>query len=410
MHTKTVTRGANPASTVGYGYSSPDTPIFTYGMTGNTPTSVVSTLFGLPGGVQVTIPTSSLAVMTISDIEGAALTTVGVSSLGAGAANTDIAPAVGASPRYGPYGEPLATPTYSSAVPHYTWQNAAGLETLAGDSSITLMGVRPYLPALGEFLAKDPDVGAGNNLYSFTSGDVVNAGDWSGGSETCGFLCWGLAGGGAIAALFGPAGALIGAGMASAAVALSVRAAKANGEAPFSSMEVIFSSAALVFAGGKLVQGAIGSYAVKRFIKNKNKAKSARAVKASGEDAGEGLARGNRNSDMNTQDLNDLLRGKSASLADDSLVQSQVAYVPGQSKELLGSQVNQRLIGNGSQNLKNTYEEAGNLLQTDTLMYGRLTNKSNNKISDGLSSSHDSVKTDDPNWLNNFIIKQVIGK
>jgi hypothetical protein len=132
-------------------------------------------------------------------------------------------------------------------------------------------------------------------------------------------------------------------------------------------------------------------------------------VKASGEDAGEGLARGNRNSDMNTQDLNNLLRGKSASLADDSLVQSQVAYVPGQSKELLGSQANQRMIGNGSQNLKNTYEEAGNLLQTDTLMYGRLTNKSNNKISDGLSSSHYSVKTDDPNWLNNFIIKQVIG-
>jgi hypothetical protein len=165
----------------------------------------------------------------------------------------------------------------------------------------------------------------------------------------------------------------------------------------------------LVFAGGKLVQSAIGSYAIKRFIKNKNKAKSGRAVKASGEDAGEGLARGNRNSDMNTQDLNNLLRGKSASLADDSLVQSQVAYVPGQSKELLGSQANQRMIGNGSQNLKNTYEEAGNLLQTDTLMYGRLTNKSNNKISDGLSSSHYSVKTDDPNWLNNFIIKQVIG-
>jgi hypothetical protein len=86
-----------------------------------------------------------------------------------------------------------------------------------------------------------------------------------------------------------------------------------------------------------------------------------------------------------------------------------VAYIPGQSKELLGSQVNQRLIGNGSQNLKNTYEEAGNLLQTDTLMYGRLTNKSNNKISDGLSSSHDSVKTNDPNWLNNFILKQVLG-
>jgi hypothetical protein len=161
----------------------------------------------------------------------------------------------------------------------------------------------------------------------------------------------------------------------------------------------------LVFAGGKLVQSAIGSYAMKRFLKNKNKAKSARAVKASGEDAGEGLARGNRNSDMNTQDLNNLLRGKSASLADDSLVQSQVAYVPGQSKELLGPQVNQRLIGNGSQGLRNSTEEAGNLLQAENSMFGRLTNKSNNKISDELGSSHASLVSDDPNYFTNLMLK-----
>ncbi len=403
MHTKTVTRGAGAASTVGYGYSSPDAPTFTYGMTGNTPTSVVSTLVGLPGGAQLTIPTSSLAVMTLSDIEGAALITVGLPSLGAGAANTDVAPAVGASPRFGPYGEALVTPTYSSAVPHYTWQNAAGLETLAGDSSITLMGVRPYLPALGEFLAKDPDVSAGNNLYSFTSGDVVNAADWSGGSETCGFLCWGLAGGGAIMALFGPAGALIGAGMASAAVALSVRAAKANGEAPLSSMEVVFSSAALVFAGGKLVQSAIGTFKIWRFAKNKAKAQKGSAMKSAGEESGEGLIGGGKR-DVNTQDLNDLLAGKSSRLSDKSAAQS-YEHVKSQNASVLGPKNGQRLTGNGGQNMDNIYEAAGSPIKDNGSLFRRTTNKKSMDIE--IQSSHDSGFHGNPNDLHYFIMNQL---
>jgi hypothetical protein len=142
-------------------------------------------------------------------------------------------------------------------------------------------------------------------------------------------------------------------------------------------------------------------------VKNKQRAqaKSARAVKASGEDAGEGLIGGNRKPDMNTQDLNDLLRGKSASLADDSLVQSQVAYVPGQSKELLGSQVNQRMIGNSGQYIDNGFQATGSPIQNSGSMFRRTTNKQSFEVGSDKSSSLD---IDDSNFLNNFIRRQIL--
>jgi hypothetical protein len=54
------------------------------------------------------------------------------------------------------------------------------METLPGTASITMMGSRPYHPMLGEFLAPDPGLDSGDNVYSYTNGDPVNTHDISG--------------------------------------------------------------------------------------------------------------------------------------------------------------------------------------------------------------------------------------
>jgi len=228
LRDKTVTTDTT-TSRIAYGYSGPaanpaaksdgssdplasaaPSPTMTYTMTGNVPTSVASAVFDLPGGAQVAIPSGAKAVMTLSDLEGAALVTVPVAALGTGAAS-DLVSTVGPAPRFGPYGEALVAPTFTTATPHYGWQNAAGMDTLAGASSITVMGVRPYLPALGEFLAKDPDFNSGMNLYSYTSGDPINRQDLSGESETLNTVSLWMGIGGMLAGFFGPAGLAIGA-------------------------------------------------------------------------------------------------------------------------------------------------------------------------------------------------------
>ncbi|MCX6421668.1 MAG: hypothetical protein NT180_04790 [Actinobacteria bacterium] len=228
LRDKTVTT-ATTSSRIAYGYSGPaadpaaksdgssdplasaaPSPTMTYAMTGNVATSVASAFFDLPGGAQVAIPAGAKAVMTLSDVEGASLFTVPLASLGAGAAS-DLVSAVGPAPRFGPYGEALVVPTFTTATPHYGWQNSSGMDTLAGSSSITLMGVRPYLPALGEFLAKDPDFNSGMNLYSYTSGDPINRQDLSGESETLNTVSLWMGVAGMLAGFFGPAGMAIGA-------------------------------------------------------------------------------------------------------------------------------------------------------------------------------------------------------
>jgi RHS repeat-associated protein len=228
LRDKTVTTDTT-TSRIFYGYSGPaanpaaksdgssdplasaaPSPTMTYTMTGNVPTSVASAVFDLPGGAQVAIPSGAKAVMTLSDLEGAALVTLPVAALGTGSAS-DLVPSVGPAPRFGPYGEALVAPTFTTATPHYGWQNAAGMDTLAGASSITLMGVRPYLPALGEFLAKDPDFNSGMNLYAYTSGDPINRQDLSGESETLNTVSLWMGIGGMLAGFFGPAGMAIGA-------------------------------------------------------------------------------------------------------------------------------------------------------------------------------------------------------
>ena len=132
-------------------------------------------------GGRITTAPGATATLSLPGLDGAALVTVEVPSLGSG---TAAAPGetVGLANRFGPFGEPLVAPTPGDAdvMPDYGWAAGAGMETLAGTSSITVMGARPYSPYLGVFLAPDPVVDSGTNLYSYTLGDPINTRDTSG--------------------------------------------------------------------------------------------------------------------------------------------------------------------------------------------------------------------------------------
>ncbi len=170
---------------------------------------VAATQYGLPGGAVVTIEPGVPAILTLPGADGSALVEIPVPSLGAG---SDGSATGGLTARFGPYGEPLVTPTSTSAIPDYAWRAAAGQETLPGESSVTLMGARPYHPWLGVFLAPDPVVDAGNNMYAYTDGDPINQRDSTGNdSETLDWIARGL----------GIAGLLIGIGGGAAAFRLS---------------------------------------------------------------------------------------------------------------------------------------------------------------------------------------------
>ena len=162
--------------------------------------------YALPGGARVNTAPGATATMSISGIDGAALVTLPVPELGNG---TAAAPgeAVGVAPRFGPYGEPLVAPsaadvTSDQVLPQRLWAAGSGQETLPGTSSITMLGARPYQPYLGVFLAPDPVVDSGTNLYSYTNGDPINSQDSSGrmSDEAVGGI---IAGSGVLATLLG---------------------------------------------------------------------------------------------------------------------------------------------------------------------------------------------------------------
>ena len=138
---------------------------------------LVATQYALPGGVNVTINAGQTAALTLAGVDGSAIATVAVPALGAGK-TADI----GLADRFGPFGEPLITPSTApdSAVPEYSWQSAERHETLPGTSSVTILGSRAYLPSLGMFLSTDPQPESGLNLYSYTMGDPINTNDKSG--------------------------------------------------------------------------------------------------------------------------------------------------------------------------------------------------------------------------------------
>ncbi|MGI9197621.1 MAG: RHS repeat-associated core domain-containing protein [Candidatus Nanopelagicales bacterium] len=181
------------------------------------PGAVVATQYGLPGGVQVSVA-GGQAVATFPDLSGSAMATIALPAL-TGASGNPVRPGgtaepslsgLSASPRFGPYGEPLAAPSGGDGIKDYTWRAGMGLETLPGAASITVMGARPYHPGLGLFLTPDPVIDGGDALYSYTSGDPINYRDPSGGSEQS---SWGtllaMIGGGIAAVVAG--GAAIGA-------------------------------------------------------------------------------------------------------------------------------------------------------------------------------------------------------
>jgi RHS repeat-associated protein len=175
-------------------------------------TGVESVIYGLPGGAHVRTAPGSTATLTLPGLDGSALVTVEVPSLGSG---TAAAPAstVGLADRFGPYGEPLVTPDAAGdALPTYAWKASAAQETLPGTSSITLMGARPYHPALGAFLAPDPVLASGSNLYGYTNGDPVNSSDTSG-NMTEDDMSSIMIGAGAAAAILGGLGYLGGRSM-----------------------------------------------------------------------------------------------------------------------------------------------------------------------------------------------------
>jgi RHS repeat-associated protein len=145
-------------------------------------TGTESLQYSLPGGAIVTIPTGGTAVLQVSGVDGSALARIPVPTLGSGG----TAPAISAADRFGPYGEPLAARSLDpqTARPAYGWQGGFGIETLAGSSAVALMGARAYSPVLGQFLSPDPLLDSGNNVYSYTSGDPINASDLPGTEES----------------------------------------------------------------------------------------------------------------------------------------------------------------------------------------------------------------------------------
>lgn len=153
---------------------------FLFDITGDVISGVESVIYGLPGGALVRTAPGSTATLTLVGLDGSALVTVDVPSLGSG---TVAVPGstTGLAERFGPFGEPLVTPKASgNALPTYAWKAGSGQETLPGTSSITLMGARPYHPALGAFLAPDPVLESGYNMYGYTNGDPINSSDSSG--------------------------------------------------------------------------------------------------------------------------------------------------------------------------------------------------------------------------------------
>jgi RHS repeat-associated protein len=160
--------------------------------------------YGLPGGASIVTAPGATATLTIPGTDGSALVRIDVPALGFGSSPAPGGP-TGVAAAFGPYGEPLVTPSITDAnpLPKYSWQAAARLETLPGTASVTIMGDRPYHPALGVFLAPDPVIDSGDNLYSYTSGDPINFHDSSGQEESNLIIALGVVSGASLLASFG---------------------------------------------------------------------------------------------------------------------------------------------------------------------------------------------------------------
>jgi RHS repeat-associated protein len=147
---------------------------------------IESVQYPLPGGARVTTAPGAGATLTVAGIDGSALVSIDIPALATGA-NAAPEPA-GLALVFGPYGEPLGATPAPSTLPSYGWKSAAGQETLAGASGVTIIGARPYHPALGQFLSPDPDPEAASNAYAYTSGDPINSSDPDGFEQQDGLM------------------------------------------------------------------------------------------------------------------------------------------------------------------------------------------------------------------------------
>jgi len=244
--------------------------------------AVLATQYGLPGGVQVSVE-GGTATATIPDLDGSAMATIAIPALAGG---SDANGALVAASRFGPYGEPLTAPSGGDAVRDYTWRSGAGLETLPGSASITIMGARPYHPGLGEFLTSDPLLDGGDALYAYTSGDPINFRDPSGGSEQPEWATWLAAIGGGIMAIVAGGAAIaagraatIGGAKAAAWISGIAGAAAVAGGGYLAATSDADSDTALFAAG--IAIAAVGATAgiagVVRGVKNVNKLKRPRS-------------------------------------------------------------------------------------------------------------------------------------
>lgn len=138
--------------------------------------------YSLPGGARVRADVGQVPTLSLTGLDGAALAVIDLPNAAiARHSGSALSGRAGVAERFGPYGEPLdARPSLLDATPCYLWQAGDRRETLGGEAAITLLGARPYLPAAGIFLAPDPDLDAGTNLYSYTAGDPINGTDRTG--------------------------------------------------------------------------------------------------------------------------------------------------------------------------------------------------------------------------------------
>jgi len=182
VHKSVVTPENSSSVRYSYATEAAGDPVLTLATTAGRVDGVASVTYPLPGGARVEANVGEVPHLIISGLDGAILARVEIPALAVSGLSGNVSAAAGFAPRFGPYGEPLLVPslTPESATPVYSWRSAQRHETLEGTSAITLMGLRPYLPALGVFLAPDPDSDAGSNMYSFSPGDPINGVDRTG--------------------------------------------------------------------------------------------------------------------------------------------------------------------------------------------------------------------------------------
>ncbi len=173
----------SPDQSTGYGFTSgtSQTPMMIFGGGGKSITALQLPMVG--GAIaryDVPTPNTSgqLSSVAFVGVDGSPLITVDKNGLPIGGITR-----AKVAPRKGPYGEDLSSTVAATSPinsPQYGWVASPPRQTLPGAASVTLMGARPYLPALGAFLAYDSEIDTANNGYAYTVGDPVNNSDFSG--------------------------------------------------------------------------------------------------------------------------------------------------------------------------------------------------------------------------------------